>query len=59
MEIPIIKTKVDVTQLESAINLANELIEKIEHIKKLTEQFEKMVSNINFNIEHHDKQEDC
>lgn len=45
-EIPLITAKVDVTQIERAVNLANELIDKIELIKDLTTEFNNLIEAI-------------
>jgi hypothetical protein len=59
MSIPIIRASVDTTNIERAINLANDLIEKINTVKILTEEFNDVVATIDLKLGLSEQQEDA
>lgn len=59
MKIPVIATHVDTTSIEKAVNLANELIDKINEIKTISKEFNDIASNIEFNITVDSEQKDA
>ena len=53
-----VKANVDTSGIEKAINLANELVDKINAVKSLAKEFNDIVANIDLSIEVNEKQED-
>ena len=58
MKIPVVTAHVDTTSIEKAVNLANELIDKINEIKTISKEFNDIASNIEFSITVDSEQKD-
>lgn len=58
MEVPIIRAKVEIGELMDAINLANNLIDKIQEAQRIAGQLNQKIEGLDINLSFCGKQED-
>ena len=58
MKLSTINVRMDITEIEKAVNLANELIDKISEIQSMSEKLNDLVKKIDFAVSLDGKPED-